>query len=85
MDFVKFGIIGAGGAWGFHSAGCRNSEVVKFVSVFDINTKNAERMAKRYRINEMKAYSDLDEFLHFGFQDHIMASDAQINVTLSNK
>jgi len=64
LDFVKFGIIGAGGAWAFHSAGCKDSTVVKFVAVYDINTANAVKMAKRYRINEMTAYSDLNEFLN---------------------
>ncbi len=64
MDFVKFGIIGAGGAWGFHSAGSENSNIVKFVAVYDIDIKIAEKMAKRYRKNEMKAYSDLNEFLN---------------------
>jgi predicted dehydrogenase len=64
MDFVKFGIIGAGSAWGFHRAGCRDSTVAKFVAVYDVNIKNAERMAKQYRINEMRVFSDLDEFLN---------------------
>jgi UDP-N-acetyl-2-amino-2-deoxyglucuronate dehydrogenase len=64
MEPVKFGVIGAGLAWSFHSAGCAESSVVKFVSVYDINEEQASKVASRYRVNEMRAYSDLQEFLH---------------------
>ena len=63
MEPVKFGVIGAGLAWSFHSAGCAESPVVKFVSVYDINEEQASRVARRYRVNEMRAYSGLQEFL----------------------
>jgi predicted dehydrogenase/Xaa-Pro aminopeptidase/putative sterol carrier protein len=60
---VTFGIIGAGSAWGFHSAACAGSPYLKFVAVYDKNLKLAEKVAKRYKANKMEAYSDLKEFL----------------------
>jgi predicted dehydrogenase len=63
MEPVRFGVIGVGSAWSFHSAGCAESAVVKFVSVYDINQEQASTVAVRYRVNEMRAYSDLREFL----------------------
>src|SRR4030042_6576619 len=64
MDLVKFGVIGVGSAWSFHGAGCAGSPVVKFVSVYDIDPERASQAAERHRANEMKAYGDLQEFLH---------------------
>jgi predicted dehydrogenase len=64
MEPVKFGVIGVGGAWGFHSAACAESSVLKFVSVYDINSARASKVAGWYRVNEMRAYSDLEGFLH---------------------
>ena len=63
MEQVRFGVIGVGGAWSFHSNACAESSVVKFVSVYDINQRQASRVARRYRVNEMRAYGDLQEFL----------------------
>jgi len=63
MEPVKFGVIGTGTAWSFHSAACAESSVLKFVSVYDINSAQASKVAGRYRVNEMRAYSDLQEFL----------------------
>jgi predicted dehydrogenase len=63
MEPVRFGVIGVGGAWSFHSAGCTGSPVVKFVSVYDIDTARASQAAERHRANEMKAYGDLQQFL----------------------
>ncbi len=64
MEQVKFGVIGAGSAFSFHSAGCAGSPFLKFVAVYDINQKQAEKVAKRYKANEMRAYNNLQEFLH---------------------
>jgi predicted dehydrogenase len=64
MEPVRFGVIGVGSAWSFHSAGCAGSSVLKFVSVYDIDSARASETAERYRVNEMRAYSDLHEFLH---------------------
>jgi len=63
MGQVRFGVIGVGGAWSFHSAGCAESSVLKFASVYDINSERASKAATAYRVNEMRAYSDLEEFL----------------------
>ncbi len=60
---VAFGVIGAGSAWGFHSAACVDSPYLKFTAVYDRNRKLAEKVAKRYKVNPMTAYGDLDEFL----------------------
>ena len=63
MQPVKFGVIGVGAAWSFHSSGCAESPVVKFVSVYDIDKARASNTANRYRVNEMRAYGDLQELL----------------------
>ena len=42
MKHVKYGIIGCGGAWAFHSAGCKDNPKIKFNSVFDANEKAAK-------------------------------------------
>ena len=63
MKHVKFGVIGAGGAWSFHSNACAESELIKFTAVYDINIKQAKKMARRYRVNEMTPYVDLNDFL----------------------
>ena len=63
MEPVKFGVVGAGSAWSFHSAGCLGSTALKFVSVYDVNQAQASRVATSHRVNEMKAYGDLQEFL----------------------
>ncbi len=63
MDRVKFGIIGAGGAWGFHSVGCKGSPVIEFTSVFDVNEKAAKRAAKRPDGTQMAVYTKIEELL----------------------
>lgn len=63
MEFVKFGIIGTGSAWDFHKAACINSKLLRFTAVYDINQKQAEKVAKQYKSNQMIAYSNLQEFL----------------------
>ena len=55
---VKFGVIGAGSAWGFHSAACAGSPYLEFVAVYDKNQKLAEKVAKRYKANPMEAFSE---------------------------
>jgi predicted dehydrogenase len=60
MDFVKYGIIGVGSAWKFHSAGTRNNKKIKFIAAYDINEKAVKRTAKQYN---MEYYTDLDKFL----------------------
>ncbi|MBN1534799.1 MAG: M24 family metallopeptidase [Spirochaetes bacterium] len=63
MKQVRFGVIGAGGAWSFHSNACAESPLVTFTAVYDINAKHAAKMARRYRGGDMKAFGDLGEFL----------------------
>ena len=64
MDFVKFGIIGTGSAWGFHSAGSKNNPKIQFTAVYDVNEKAAQKVAARNQATNMVAYSTLEEFLH---------------------
>ncbi len=63
MDRVKFGIIGAGGAWGFHSVGCKGSPVIEFTSVFDVNEKAAKRAAKRPDGTQMAVTTKIEDLL----------------------
>ena len=63
MNPVKFGVIGAGGAWSFHSNACAGSELIRFTAIYDVNIKQAKKMARRYRVNEMTPYANLDDFL----------------------
>jgi UDP-N-acetylglucosamine 3-dehydrogenase len=60
MDYVKYGIIGTGGAWAFHSAGCKGNPKIKFNSVFDIDEKSARRVA---RMHKMDYFTELNLFL----------------------
>lgn len=60
MDQVKFGVIGGGMASRFHLAACKNSQKVKFQAVYDVDGKNAERIAKAYKLEPFK---DLSAFL----------------------
>lgn len=60
MKHVKYGIIGCGGAWAFHSAGSKNNPKIKFNSVYDINEKAAKRAA---RIHKIQYYTDINKFL----------------------
>jgi predicted dehydrogenase len=60
MKYVKYGIIGCGGAWAFHSAGSKNNPKIKFNSVYDINEKAAKRAARIYKL---QYYTNINEFL----------------------
>jgi UDP-N-acetylglucosamine 3-dehydrogenase len=60
MNYVKYGIIGCGGAWAFHSAGSKHNPKIKFKSVYDINETAAKRAA---RIFKMQYYSNINAFL----------------------
>ncbi|MHA1764096.1 MAG: Gfo/Idh/MocA family oxidoreductase, partial [Promethearchaeota archaeon] len=60
MRQVKFGIIGAGGAWRFHKLGAKNLPIVQFVSAYDINEKMLQKVEK---YSKLKTYTDLNSFL----------------------
>ncbi|MDR2070649.1 MAG: M24 family metallopeptidase [Treponema sp.] len=60
---VKFGIIGAGQAFHFHSNGDRGSDIIAYTAVYDRNYENAKKMALRYRDGIMVPYETLDEML----------------------
>ena len=61
MKRVRFGCIGGGIAARFHLAACKNSPKVKFVAVLDREEKNAERIARAYKL---MPFSNLAEFLN---------------------
>ena len=63
MEKVKFGAIGAGGAWVFHEAGCKNSAQIEFTGIFDVNEKVAKRVAARNRATKMVAYASVEDLL----------------------
>lgn len=63
MRKVRFGVVGGGGAFYFHSNAIRNSEYLEYVAIYDINYENAKRMARKYVNNEMTAYERLDDML----------------------
>ncbi len=62
MDAVKFGIIGAGDAANFHSLAFKQKPdaKVKYVAVYDINEKNANRLAKMAKLTP---YTNFDTFM----------------------
>ena len=63
MRKVKFGVVGGGGAFYFHANGIRNSEILEYTAIYDVNYENAKRMARKYQNNPMTAYETLDEML----------------------
>ncbi len=63
MDHVKFGIIGAGGAFYFHSNGDRGSQYIRYTAVYDRDFEKAKKMARRYRDGDMKPFERLEDML----------------------
>lgn len=59
MDYVKYGIIGTGGAWAFHKAAFKTNPKIKLTSVYDINEKKADRVARSFKCD---SYQDIGEF-----------------------
>jgi predicted dehydrogenase/Xaa-Pro aminopeptidase/putative sterol carrier protein len=60
---VKFGIIGAGLAFHFHSNGDRGSDSIAYTAVYDRDFENAKKMALRYQDGIMVPYETLEEML----------------------
>ena len=60
MDYLKYGIVGCGGAWNFHSAGIGSNPKIKIESIFDVDEKKRRRNAKK---SKAQAYSSYDELL----------------------
>jgi len=60
---VRFGVIGAGGAFHFHSNGDRNSPYIAYTAVYDRDFEKAKKMAARHRDSRMLPYETLDEML----------------------
>ena len=60
---LRFGIIGAGQAFQFHSNGDRGSRYLTFTAVYDTDYKKARKMAQRYTEGTLVPYKTLDEML----------------------
>jgi myo-inositol 2-dehydrogenase/D-chiro-inositol 1-dehydrogenase len=60
MDYVKFGVIGCGGAWNFHRLGCKNVPQLKFTAAHDVDEKNLKRAVK---FQKCEGFSKLDDLL----------------------
>ncbi|MHA1311822.1 MAG: Gfo/Idh/MocA family protein [Candidatus Helarchaeota archaeon] len=61
MDFVKFGVIGLGGAWQFHKPFFINNSKAKLISVYDIDIKKSKRTAKFFNADY---YGSLQDFFN---------------------
>ena len=47
MRKVKFGVVGGGGAFYFHANGIRNSEILEYTAIYDVNYENAKRHGEK--------------------------------------
>lgn len=83
MKSVKYGIIGCGGAWAFHSAGSKSNPKIEFKSVYDVNETAAKRTARIYKMQYFKDInlflkSDIDAVLimvpHFLHEEMVIAT-----------
>ena len=83
MDFVKYGIVGTGAAWRFHSAGAKDNPKIKFVSAFDVNEKSAKKAARKFKLEQFDDYnsflkSDIDAVLimvpHYLHEQYVVAA-----------
>lgn len=63
MEKVSFGVIGAGGAFHFHSNGDRGSKYLEYTAVYDRDWEKAKKMARRHKDNVMTPYQTLEEML----------------------
>tara|TARA_B100000212_G_C27383995_1_gene538330 strand:- start:1448 stop:2428 length:981 start_codon:yes stop_codon:yes gene_type:complete len=57
---INFGIIGTGHIGNYHIQQALNIKIINFVGVFDIISKQANKIAKKYKI---KAFNSIDELL----------------------
>ncbi|MEJ2248233.1 MAG: Gfo/Idh/MocA family oxidoreductase [Candidatus Lokiarchaeota archaeon] len=61
MEKVKFGIVGLGSAWSFHSTGIKDNPKIKINAGFDINKKNLKKFERRYKA---ETFTDYEKFLN---------------------
>lgn len=65
MNSVKYGLVGIGNtvnsAWPYHYVGCKDNPKIEFVSVYDINQKKANKLAKIFKLKPFSSYEDLLE------------------------
>ncbi|MFX1242625.1 MAG: Gfo/Idh/MocA family protein [Promethearchaeota archaeon] len=65
MKSVKYGLVGIGNtfnsAWPYHYVGCKDNPKIEFKSVFDINQKKADKLAKIFKLKTYTSYEELLE------------------------
>lgn len=83
MNYVKFGIVGCGNAWKFHSAGSKSNPKIKFVSAYDVDEKTAKKNAKIFKMTPFSDFnallkSDIDAVLimvpHYLHEEMVIAA-----------
>ncbi|MDR1955308.1 MAG: M24 family metallopeptidase [Treponema sp.] len=60
---VKFGVIGGGQAFHFHSNGDRDSDIIAYTAIYDRNYENAKKMALTYQKGVLIPYDNLEAML----------------------
>ena len=63
MDKVRFGIIGTGNAYHFHSNADKGSKYLTYSAVYDPKFEKAKQAAAAYTDGVMRPYASLDEML----------------------
>lgn len=83
MDQVKFGIVGTGGAWGFHSTAFKDNPKITLTAVYDVDEKRAKKTAKRFQAQAVDSYqklleSEIDAVLimvpHYLHEEYVIAA-----------
>ena len=60
---LKFGVVGGGSAFNFHVNGVRDSNLLRFSAMYDANTENAKKVAKRFKDGRLEVFETLDAML----------------------
>jgi predicted dehydrogenase/Xaa-Pro aminopeptidase len=88
---LKFGIIGVGQAFQFHSNGNRGSNLISFTAVYDRDYEKARKMASRYTDGVLTPYKTLEEMLASGIDavlvvvPHIYHDDIVVQAARAGK
>ena len=84
MNAVKFGIIGAGDAANFHTLAFKQKPdaKVQYVAVYDINEKNANRLAK---MAKLVPYTNFEAFIKHDFEAVLVAVPHYLHAEMVEK
>lgn len=94
MEYIKYGIVGTGGAWAFHRKGMRENPKIRIQSIFDIDERAAKIAAKRVDAAYFTSYeafldSDIDAVLimvpHYLHEDYVLKAFAKGKHVLCEK